>query len=138
MKAIVQQEETGCGIACIATLVQQPYIVIKAVANSLGIFATDRRLYSDTSYIRQLLAHYRLKTSDKELAFDNWQTLPDLALLASKYHIKSGIAYWHGSVFYRSQNKAVVLDPDANLAHNCRTDFENIWVHWYIAVFEDV
>ena len=42
---IVQEEKTGCGIACIATLARTSYAKAKKVANSMGIFAEDRRLW---------------------------------------------------------------------------------------------
>jgi predicted double-glycine peptidase len=44
----VQQEINGCGIAAVATIVQKPYSKLLAVANSLGIFASDEWLFSNT------------------------------------------------------------------------------------------
>jgi len=135
MKTIIQEEINGCGIAAVATILQKPYEELQAVANSLAIFASDKRLFSDTEYIRRLLKQYSVPISDQEIPFVSWQTLPDLALIATQYHIENNIAYWHWSVFQRMAGQAVVLDPAAHLKNHQRTDFEAISVEWYIEVF---
>ena len=40
-EVIIQEQETGCGLASVANLVGRSYAEVKAVANSLGIFAED-------------------------------------------------------------------------------------------------
>lgn len=34
---VIQEETTGCGIACVANIIERPYADVKAKANSMGI-----------------------------------------------------------------------------------------------------
>lgn len=86
MNVIIQEEKTGCGIASVANIVDIPYANVKNKANSIGIFAEDKNLYSDTGYVRGLLKEYNVEASNKEYQFTSWDKLPDLALLSIKYH----------------------------------------------------
>ena len=86
MKPVVQLERTGCGIASVAALAGVSYRQAQRTANRLGIFAEDSRLWSETQSVRRLLKQYRLRGSGKEIPFVSWSALPDLALLAVKWH----------------------------------------------------
>lgn len=46
VKPVVQLERTGCGIASVAVLAGVSYRQAQRMANRLGIFAGDRRLWS--------------------------------------------------------------------------------------------
>ncbi len=52
MNTVIQQEKTGCGLACIAMLAGKSYDDVKRKANSLGIFSEDEKLWSTTDYVR--------------------------------------------------------------------------------------
>jgi ABC-type bacteriocin/lantibiotic exporter with double-glycine peptidase domain len=135
MKAVVQEEETGCGIAAVATIAQQSYASAKQKASALGIFAEDEKLFSETGHIRKLLDHYGIKFSDTETLFDSWENLPDLALLAIKHHEEKGRPFWHWVVFSRQNNQPAVLDSAAYLNNNVRTDFDAMTPKWFIEIF---
>jgi hypothetical protein len=103
MKPVIQQDITGCGIASIATLVGVTYRQAQHVAQQLGISVEDRRLWSNSIYVRTLLRHYGVRASDvrasdKEQPFHSWNALPGLALLAIKWHSERGRAFWHGGI----------------------------------------
>jgi ABC-type bacteriocin/lantibiotic exporter with double-glycine peptidase domain len=134
MKPVIQQEATGCAIASSAVLAGVSYAAAKKVANSLGISATDSTLWSGTSHIRRILKHYKISTSPPETPFKNWQTLPDSALLAIKWHKENGKAYWHWVVFVRDASGEYVLDSKKALKQNVRTDFGRIKPKWFIGV----
>lgn len=134
MQVIIQQETTGCGIASVANIVQRPYAEVKAVANRLGIYAADSQLYSDTQYVRRLLAEYQMDTDSTETPFTTWQQLPDTALLAIKWHLEQGQPFWHWCVFRRINGQAMVLDSAAYLTENCITDLSQLTPKWSIAV----
>ena len=131
MKAVVQAEKTGCGVAALAGV---SYASARAVANSLGIFAEDPRLWSETTPVRRMAAHFRIRTSAKEIPFESWDALPDLALLAIKWHLESGKPFWHWVVFARTRGRSFVLDPKKALATNVRTDFGRMKPRWFIRV----
>ncbi len=133
-QVIIQEQETGCGLASVANLVGCSYTEIKAVANSLGIFAEDQALWSDTDYVRKLLKHFNFECSALETPFTQWEALPDLALLATKYHENNGKYFWHWVVFKRIDGNQFVLDSASYLAKNLRTDFEDIHPKWFIEI----
>ena len=115
MKPVIQEEISGCGIASVAVLAGLSYQETKTVANSLGIFAEDSSLWSDTRYMRVLLKHFGILASEIELPFSFWETLPDLALLSIKWHLKGECPFWQWVVFLRSANGPVVFDPKKSL-----------------------
>ncbi|MEH6358604.1 MAG: hypothetical protein V7745_06415 [Pseudomonadales bacterium] len=133
MNVIIQEEKTGCGIASVANIVGLSYEEVKNKANSIGIFAKDESLYSDTGYVRKLLNEYAFNTSDKEVSFNSWDELPNLALLAIKYHLEAGKPYWHWVVFKR-EKEAYVLDSASYLEKNKITNLSGLTPKWYIAV----
>jgi hypothetical protein len=134
MKPVIQQEVTGCGIASVATLAGVTYTQAQSVAQQLGISVKDTRLWSDTKYVRTLLRHYGVLASDKERPFVSWDTLPNLALLAIKWHSERGRDFWHWVAFYRGPHGAVVLDPKRGLRTNRRTDFGRMKPKWFIEI----
>jgi ABC-type bacteriocin/lantibiotic exporter with double-glycine peptidase domain len=99
MRPVVQLERTGCGIASMAVLAGVSYVQAKHVANRLGIFADDSRLWSETEHVRRLLKQYGFRSAQTEVPFTSWEALPDLALLAIKWHEDEGRAFWHWVVF---------------------------------------
>ncbi len=134
MKIVIQEEISGCGIASVAMLAGIAYQQAKEKANSIGIFAEDQRLWSQTGYVRRLLGEYSIPTSQEETPFTSWEDLPDLALVSLKWHLENGQPFWHWSVFCRTQSTVTVYDPAAYLENNLRTDFENMAPKWFIEI----
>src|SRR5690554_7598820 len=95
LESVVQEETTGCGIASVANILGHSYPEMKAIANAMGIYASDKSLWSDTQYVRRMLLNAGVETSRDEVPFDSWETLPDLALLSIKYHQEEGKDFWH-------------------------------------------
>lgn len=133
---VIQEEITGCGIASVANILGKSYPEMKATANAMGIYAEDESLWSDTQYVRQMLAQAGVATSPNETPFTSWQALPDLALLAIKPHQKDGKHFWHWVVFKRANGESVVLDSASYLSANIRTDFNEMYSAWFIEVIQ--
>ena len=133
---VVQEERTGCAIACAAAIAGITYQDAKQIANGIGIYAHDVALWSDTSHIRNLLDALGIETGDKEIPFSTWDELPDCALLSIKWHKVNGRPYWHWVVFVRDGGRGYVLDSKKTLKSNIRTDFGRIKPKWYIEVFD--
>ena len=93
MKPVVQRERTGCGIASVATLAGISYARARRAANRLGIFAEDPRLWSETRQVRDLLERFHIRAARKETSFVSWGLLPEVALLAIKWHREQETAY---------------------------------------------
>ena len=111
------------------------YARAKAQANKFGISAEDPRLWSDTDYVRTLLAKFGMSVSKNEQKFVSWHSLPDLALLAIKWHRERGKPFWHWVVFVREKELSYVLDPKKALKKNKRTDFGRMKPKWFIEVY---
>lgn len=133
-KAVIQEETTGCGIASAATIAGVSYAAAKKAANRLGIFAEDARLWSETTHVRRLLDHYGFRAVTRELPFRSWDMLPNLALLAIKWHMERKLPFWHWVVFARDANGAYVLDSKKSLRRHRRTDFGRMKPKWFIEV----
>ncbi len=134
MKPVIQEEVTGCGIASSAAIAGVSYKAAKKLANSLGIYANDKLLWSETKYMRRLLNGLGHKTSNKEILFSSWNSLPSCALLSIKWHKENGKPYWHWVVFAREGNLHYVLDSKSTLKNNIRTDFGRMKPKWYIEI----
>ena len=134
MKPIIQEEITGCAIASSAAIAGISYSKAKKIANDLGIYANNPVLWSETNHVRKLLKELGITSSDEEVPFKNWDSLPDVALLSIKWHLKKDKPYWHWVVFVREGKKAYILDSKKTLKSNIRTDFGRIKPKWYIEV----
>ena len=131
---IVQQDTTGCGLAVFATLTGQPYAQIKARAAELGIHPEDKRIWSDTDYVYRLAADQGLTLAPEPTPFNDWDSLPDLAIMAIKWRLIECVPFWHWVVFVRAGQEAFVLDSKRSLKHNLRRDFGRMKPRWFIAV----
>lgn len=131
---VVQEEATGCGIASVANILGKTYGEMKAIANGMGIHASDRSLWSDTQYVRRMLADGGVRASAVETPFVSWEALPDVALLSIKHHQEQGKDFWHWVVFQRKDGQSMVLDSASYLSSNIRRDFENMQPKWYIDI----
>ena len=131
---VIQEEVSGCGIASAANVLGKTYAQMKAIANAMGIHAEDEALWSDTRYVRRLLASEGVSCADGETPFQSWEALPDLALLAIKFHREGDRDFWHWVVFRREAGVAVVLDSASYLPSNRRTDFQAMQPKWFIEV----
>ena len=134
IKPVVQLERTGCGIAAVAAVAGVSYRRAQRTANGLGIFAGDRRLWSETGHVRRLLREYGLRAASIERPFRSWNSLPDLALLAIKWHREQGRPCWHWVVFVRDCAGERVLDSKRSLKRHVRTDFGRMKPRWYMPV----
>jgi len=134
LKPVIQEEATGCAIACAATLAGISYRQARKIANGMGIFAEDKLLWSETGSIRRLLESLNIVTGGREMPFSKWDSLPNRALLAIKWHMEKGRPNWHWVVFVRDGGASYVLDPKKSLKRNMRTDFGRMKPKWFIEI----
>lgn len=134
MKPIIQEEMTGCGIASVAAIAGVSYTHAQTAGASLGIFASDPRLWSDTNHVRRLLAHFGYIAAPTQILFASWDALSDLALLAIKWRVVRNTPYWHWVVFVRDAHGPVVYDSKQARRSNVRRDFSRIKPKWFIEV----
>lgn len=107
---------------------------MQRVANRLGIVADDPSLWSETAYVRRLLKEFGISSASAEVPFTSWEALPNLALLAVKWHRERGRSFWHWVVFWRGPHGPAVLDSKRELRRHVRTDFGRMKPKWFIPV----
>ena len=134
IRPVLQEETTGCAIASAAAIAGVSYASAKKAANHLGIFAEDARLWSETAHMRRLLDHCGFRAVTGEIPFRSWNALPDLALLAIKWHVEKKRPFWHWVIFARDANGAYVFDSKKSLRRHRRTDFGRMKPRWFIGV----
>lgn len=134
LNSVVQEEASGCGIASVANILGKSYSEMKAIANAMGIHASDKSLWSDTKYVRRILCSAGVEVAIVESPFESWDALPDLALLSIKHHQEAGKNFWHWVVFKRVNGQAFVLDSAVYLPSNVRQDFAAMQPKWFIKV----
>ena len=133
-KPVIQEETTGCGIASVANILGKTYSEMKAIANAMGIHASDKSLWSDTQFVRRMLSGAGVEISKDEAPFESWDALPDLALLSIKHHQEEGKNFWHWVVFKRVDGQSFVLDSASYLPSNIRTNLNEMQPKWFIAI----
>jgi len=128
---VVQQDPTGCAFASIAALAGVRYAAVKGAAEALGISVTEPSLWGGTVLVRRLLHRFGLRAAAKTEPFRTWGALPEVALLATKWHEERGIPCWHWAVFIRTPSGPSVLDSKKALRRHRRTDFGRIKPKWF-------
>lgn len=134
LSPVIQGDRTGCGIAGVAAIVGRSYVAVKRTAADLGIRVDDPRLWSDTCFVRRLLAQYNVQVAQRPRPFRSWASLPDCALLAIKWHLEGGRPAWHWVVFTREAGVATVLDSKRSLRNHRRSDFGRMKPKWYLSL----
>ena len=92
MTPIIQEDITGCAIASVAAIKGITYKESKKIAESIGINVENSVLWSDTKPICKLLGHLGCNTGEA-INFTNWNILPDLSILATKWHLENGVPH---------------------------------------------
>ncbi|NRB38353.1 MAG: hypothetical protein HRU20_07770 [Pseudomonadales bacterium] len=131
MKRVVQQDDTGCGLACVAMLAGKSYRSVKKVAIDKYDLECDGHLYTGTTALVNLGREYGVDIGVKRRKFKGFENLPDRAILAINYREKDG--NWHWVVFQRKNGQEFVLDPKVSIKKDKRTDLSRIansTTHW--------
>jgi hypothetical protein len=136
VKPVIQLQPTGCAIASVAAIAGFSYPKVKSIANSIGIFAEDKKLWSETTHVRNLLKRFGIETGSEKKPFRSWEALPYLALLSIKWHLEKDRPFWHWVVFVRENGRSYALDSKRNLSTHYRTDFGRMKPKWYIPILK--
>jgi ABC-type bacteriocin/lantibiotic exporter with double-glycine peptidase domain len=131
VRRVIQQDSTGCGIACIAMLAGQTYEQVRKLALSVTAFEEGGPFYTCTKDLVSLGAQYNLKIGIRRRKFKNYDALPDKAILAINY--KEETDTWHWVLFHRTADDQYVLDPMKSIKNEKRKDLGRIAnkaTHW--------
>lgn len=134
MRRVVQQDRTGCGLACIAILAQTEYSNVKETALSLFNLEPNDEFYTSAHELQKLGQEYNLNVGGKRRVFKGFKALPDLAILAINYREKEDT--WHWVVYCRDEDSEFVIDPKKAVKAERRKDFGRLAksARWFMEV----
>jgi hypothetical protein len=129
----LQQDRSGCGLACVAMLAGIGYAQARGLAQALGVgpkpyryrvgagSRTARDGYlTDARQLRRMLKLLGLR-SEAEREVSDWDECDGDGIVAINYDAANDS--WHWVVHLRDRNGACVLDPNARVRSERRTDF---------------
>ena len=65
-----------------------------------------------------------------------WNSLPDRALPAIKWHVEETLAMWHWIVFHRDGSGETILNTVPDCDDPVRRDLSGIYPKWFIEVLK--
>ena len=129
IKRIRQEDEVGCGIACVAMVTGKTYSQAKKFFLERVFLPTDRKLLTRHYQLRRALRTLRITTEKR--GFRNWRSIESLSIVPINRR-KDGS--WHWIVFVPNGVRPYILDPMAGKGRR-RYDFRGIKARGlYIAV----
>lgn len=133
IKRIIQEDSTGCGLACVAMLAGVEYRNVKSKAISMKLLPYHGPYYTRTSHLNKLLVSYTIQVKHGRKV-RNWKSLSSKAIIGINYKEKSNT--WHWALFVRENNgEEYVVDPKRNIKLNKRKDFGRMRLRSYIPVY---
>lgn len=131
IKRILQEDATGCGLACIAMIVGKTYAEVKKIALDNEILEEKRTFYTKDKHLISLLDYFNFKAK-KERKVSQWPLVQTLSIVAINY--KKNNDSWHWVVYVPDENQGYVLDPHKKIKTDKRVDFSRMRVRSYIPI----
>jgi len=111
MKIVTQRDylKGDCGIACISTITQIDYTIVKSIFIEEKIFTENGPYHTIHSDIIKVLS--KLGYTAKRKKFTRWDEVIGTSIV--KINPSKDGLYWHWVVFYKKSvdSKGVILDP---------------------------
>lgn len=128
MKKVKQEHSTGCGIACVASILGEDYFSVFKKAKEIFDWGEKQRtFYTKSEHLIRILEEYGVAAS-KERSVGRWEAISDLAIVAINFNEKKN--RWHWVVFLRNGEVEYVIDPRSK--REVRTDFGRMKLRSYI------
>ena len=132
LKRIIQEDSSGCGLACIAMLAKTSYKNVKKIALKKLEFSPSGPFYTDTNDLRKLAKHFGIELGQKRVPVKCLDRLPKLAILAINYQKRKNT--WHWVLYVKEENDKFVYDPKKTIKTEKRRDFGRMKPRWYVLV----
>ncbi|SOD19770.1 cysteine peptidase family C39 domain-containing protein [Pedobacter xixiisoli] len=105
---VYQHDDTGCGIACVAMIVNQTYFQVKEILKQAGFFDNDDYLGTDFKDMNKALNIFNFSSASKR-KFKKWNNIPaKIAIASTNYDSEGG---WHWVLFVRDIEGCFIYDP---------------------------
>lgn len=108
IKHVYQHDDTGCGLACVAMLVNQTYYEVKDQLINKGFFKRNLDFGTTFQELTNILTMFNFRPMKKR-KFKKWNCIPAKVAIASTNYDKSG--GWHWVVFVRDSDGYFIYDP---------------------------
>lgn len=108
IKHVYQHDDTGCGIACVAMLVNQSYHELKKQLIQKGFFFGRTDFGTTFRELTNIITSFNFRPTPKR-KFRKWANIPaKVAISSTNYNTTGG---WHWVVFVRDLNGYFIYDP---------------------------
>jgi ABC-type bacteriocin/lantibiotic exporter with double-glycine peptidase domain len=116
IQRVIQEDDLGCGLACVAMVTGMTYWQVRTLAIELELYDPETSTGLNHQNMKELLDAYAL-TSSSMYRLENWHQLPAISIIG----IKSTAPHW--VVAIRTRDDAYLIDPSPQIAHEYRRDF---------------
>ena len=129
IKRVQQDDENGCGIACVAMITGKTYRQAKKFFLERVFLLTDRKPHTRHYQLRRALRMLRIATEKR--AFRSWRSIEILSIVPINRRQDGG---WHWIIFVPNGLRSYILDPMTGKGRR-RYDFRGINASgFYIAI----
>ena len=128
---VLQDDATGCGLACVAMIVGKTYAEVKKIALDNKILEEKKTFYTTSSDLINLLNYFNFK-ADRGRKVGNWSSIQCLSIVAINFSESRNS--WHWVVYVPDENKGYVLDPHKKIKNDKRVDFSRMRLRSYIPI----
>ncbi|HAV2807924.1 cysteine peptidase family C39 domain-containing protein [Acinetobacter baumannii] len=131
IKRIIQEDSTGCGIACVAMVAGLTYNEAKQIALDNQILKSKKNFYTRSNDVANFLNFLGIKSQNSRKVC-HWESIKTLSIVAINY--REATDNWHWVVYIPNENKGFVLDPNKKIKNEIRVDFSRMKLRSYIPI----
>jgi len=106
IQRIVQEDEQGCGIACVAMVSGKTYLQAKKFFLDHVFYPTDKKPLTRHYQLRRAL--HKLGIATQKRLFRKWRSIEETAIVPISRRLDGG---WHWVVFVPNGLRPYVIDP---------------------------
>lgn len=130
IKRVIQLDEMGCGIACVAAVVGRSYTAVKRTSIAHGIHSYAEPCSTDIGQLRSLLACHGV-TTRRACFTRSWRSVKELAIVGLSRELRQG---WHWVVYVPRSGRGYVQDPNPTIQNARRVDFYRMPLRMFVAI----
>lgn len=132
IKRVIQEDSTGCGIACIAMVAGISYAEAKQITlNNEILKKSVKNFYTTTKDLVNILNSIGIESS-KGRKVRYWSSINTISIVGINFLETTDT--WHWVLFIPNEDTGYVLDPSKRVKTEKRTDFSRMRLRSYIPI----
>ena len=132
IKRVIQEDSTGCGIACIAMVAGISYAEAKQITlNNEILKKSVKNFYTTTKDLVNVLNSIGIESS-KGRKVRYWSSINTISIVGINFLETTDT--WHWVLFIPNKDTGYVLDPSKRVKTEKRTDFSRMRLRSYIPI----